>query len=145
MRATTTVAAGCSATTWMEGMQFLWYCCDVKLIALNSLMRTEYTHFWHILHVFTFPNAPCLSFLINPSSAHFFLSSFLYPIRHFILDLVKRNIPFHEAIMNLPANATDFLDVFIGLYTRVGEDRYAWYVCIKQGYVTFFGLKLWLS
>jgi len=44
--------------------------------------------------------------------------------RHFILDLVKRNIPFHEAIMNLPANATDFLDVFIGLYTRVGEDRY---------------------
>eukprot|EP01032_Pedospumella_encystans_P012454 gene12454-14410_t len=43
--------------------------------------------------------------------------------RHFILDLVKRNIPFHEAIMNLPANATDFLDVFIGLYTRVGEDR----------------------
>lgn len=43
--------------------------------------------------------------------------------RLFVLDLVKRNVPFDEAIMNLPANATDFLDVFIGLYTRVGEDR----------------------
>ncbi len=63
----------------------------------------------------------------NISNFSFYItlfSSFLYHIRHFILDLVKRNIPFHEAIMNLPANATDFLDVFIGLFTRVGKDRY---------------------
>jgi hypothetical protein len=44
--------------------------------------------------------------------------------RHFILKLVAENTPFHHAIMNLPQNATDFLDVFIGLHTRLGPDRY---------------------
>ena len=37
--------------------------------------------------------------------------------------MLDSNIPFHEAIMNLPQNATDFLDVFIGMATRLG-DRY---------------------
>jgi len=38
--------------------------------------------------------------------------------RDFILSLIDRAEPFHEAIMNLPQNATDFLDVFIGLARR---------------------------
>jgi len=38
--------------------------------------------------------------------------------RRFVLDLVSQGVRFHEAIMNLPANATDFLDVFVGLETR---------------------------
>lgn len=42
-----------------------------------------------------------------------------------MLQLVAKGIAFEEAIMNLPANATDFLDVFIGLYTRIGADRYS--------------------
>lgn len=40
--------------------------------------------------------------------------------RAFVIALAARGERFHEAIMNLPANATDFLDVFIGL-----ESRYA--------------------
>lgn len=57
--------------------------------------------------------------------------------RLFVLDLVKRDVPFDEAIMNLPANATDFLDVFIGLYTRVGEDRYFTFdLCYHSLFVT---------
>lgn len=40
--------------------------------------------------------------------------------RAFVIALAARGERFHEAIMNLPANATDFLDVFIGL-----ERRYA--------------------
>ena len=43
--------------------------------------------------------------------------------REFIVGLVGKNIRFQEAIMNLPANATDFLDVFIGLETRYNRDR----------------------
>lgn len=45
---------------------------------------------------------------------------YLPPIlcRDFILSLINRAEPFHEAIMNLPQNATDFLDVFIGLARR---------------------------
>jgi hypothetical protein len=43
--------------------------------------------------------------------------------RHFILKLVAENVAFEHAIMNLPQNATDFLDVFIGLHTRLGEKR----------------------
>ncbi len=36
-----------------------------------------------------------------------------------MIDIVENHgILFHEAIMNLPQNATDFLDVFIGLYHR---------------------------
>lgn len=57
------------------------------------------------------------------SFSHDCARRYLQPHRFFILDLVQRNIPFHEAIMNLPANATDFLDVFIGLFSRVGEDK----------------------
>lgn len=38
--------------------------------------------------------------------------------RDFIIGLVKSGVRFTEAIMNLPANATDFLDVFIGLAKR---------------------------
>lgn len=43
--------------------------------------------------------------------------------RQFILKLVAENTPFQHAIMNLPQNATDFLDVFIGLHSRLGADR----------------------
>jgi hypothetical protein len=39
------------------------------------------------------------------------------------LKLVAENVAFEHAIMNLPQNATDFLDVFIGLHTRLGEKR----------------------
>lgn len=38
--------------------------------------------------------------------------------RDFVIGLVKSGVRFTEAIMNLPANATDFLDVFIGLARR---------------------------
>jgi tRNA (guanine37-N1)-methyltransferase len=38
--------------------------------------------------------------------------------RDFIIGIVKDGLRFTEAIMNLPANATDFLDVFIGLGRR---------------------------
>ena len=38
--------------------------------------------------------------------------------RDFVLSLVDRGVHFTEAIMNLPQNATDFLDVFIGLARR---------------------------
>jgi tRNA G37 N-methylase Trm5 len=43
--------------------------------------------------------------------------------REFILDLQKRKVSFDEVIMNLPASATDFLDVFIGLLhnSRAGQ------------------------
>lgn len=30
--------------------------------------------------------------------------------------LVRQGIHFHEAIMNLPNSAVEFLDVFVGLY-----------------------------
>lgn len=39
--------------------------------------------------------------------------------RDFILQLLSKKVVFTEAIMNLPQNATDFLDVFIGLNTRL--------------------------
>lgn len=45
--------------------------------------------------------------------------------REFIVGLVKKGTRFQEAIMNLPANATDFLDVFIGLETRYKNEGYA--------------------
>jgi hypothetical protein len=48
---------------------------------------------------------------------------FMHLCRHFILKLVAENIAFEHAIMNLPQNATDFLDVFIGLHSRLGEKR----------------------
>jgi tRNA G37 N-methylase Trm5 len=38
--------------------------------------------------------------------------------RDFVLSLVDKGVHFTEAIMNLPQNATDFLDVFIGLAKR---------------------------
>jgi hypothetical protein len=38
--------------------------------------------------------------------------------RDFIIELTEKGVYPHEVIMNLPANATDFLDVFIGLQTR---------------------------
>jgi tRNA G37 N-methylase Trm5 len=38
--------------------------------------------------------------------------------RDFIIDLVEHGVIPDEVIMNLPANATDFLDVFIGLHAR---------------------------
>jgi hypothetical protein len=41
--------------------------------------------------------------------------------RDFILTMLKNNIEFNEVIMNLPQNATDFLDVFIGLGIRLGD------------------------
>lgn len=44
--------------------------------------------------------------------------------RDFILKLLSEDTVFEEAIMNLPANATDFLDVFIGLRSRIGPVRY---------------------
>ena len=40
-------------------------------------------------------------------------------IREFILDLLERNVRFEEVIMNLPQNAIDFLDVFIGMKQRM--------------------------
>ena len=46
------------------------------------------------------------------------LSSYNCDAREFVVNLVAKQVFFHEAIMNLPANATDFLDVFIGLETR---------------------------
>lgn len=46
------------------------------------------------------------------------LSSYNCDAREFVVALVSKQVFFHEAIMNLPANATDFLDVFIGLETR---------------------------
>ena len=38
--------------------------------------------------------------------------------RQFIVQLNQRNIVFDEVIMNLPQNAIEFLDVFVGLETR---------------------------
>ena len=43
--------------------------------------------------------------------------------RKFILDLLERNIVFDEVIMNLPQTATEFLDVFIGLESRLGPEK----------------------
>ena len=42
--------------------------------------------------------------------------------RKFILELVDRGVLFNEVIMNLPQSATEFLDVFIGLGTRIGSE-----------------------
>ena len=39
--------------------------------------------------------------------------------RDFVIDILQKDIRFSDVIMNLPQNATDFLDVFIGLYTRI--------------------------
>jgi len=38
--------------------------------------------------------------------------------RKFILHLVDKHVVFDEVIMNLPHNAIEFLDVFIGLHSR---------------------------
>ena len=43
--------------------------------------------------------------------------------RKFILDLLERNVVFDEVIMNLPQTATEFLDVFIGLESRLGPEK----------------------
>ena len=39
--------------------------------------------------------------------------------RKFIVQLIDSDILFHEVIMNLPNNAIEFLDAFIGLNTRI--------------------------
>ncbi len=39
----------------------------------------------------------------------------LYLRREFIRNLCSKKVLFSEVVMNLPASATDFLDVFIGL------------------------------
>ena len=119
MHATTTVAAVCNATTWMAGIYVVLYDVNFSCAVSVDKLRLLKSGVWNLWFCIL-----CTTFLKSSLTIifHYYIPFFLQ-YRHFILDLVKRNIPFHEAIMNLPANATDFLDVFIGLYTRVGEDR----------------------
>ena len=67
---------------------------------------------------------------LNPHSYHYLLQnsrqnhcesrlrSYNLDGRDFILLLAQRQVVIHEAIMNLPQNASDFLDVFIGYAHR---------------------------
>jgi hypothetical protein len=41
--------------------------------------------------------------------------------RDFVLHIVEKGVTFDEAVMNLPHNATDFVDAFIGLSSRLGD------------------------
>ena len=41
--------------------------------------------------------------------------------REFILKLVDEGIAFTEVVMNLPQNATEFLDTFVGIGRRFLE------------------------
>lgn len=50
-----------------------------------------------------------------------FIKCYCLDGREFILSMADRNIKIDEAIMNLPASATDFLDVFIGYAKRYKE------------------------
>ena len=62
-------------------------------------------------------------FFFNSVSLILFLSTlFLFYYRDFIVNLVDHGTLFDEVIMNLPQNATDFLDVFIGLSNRKDKE-----------------------
>lgn len=55
-----------------------------------------------------------------PCQAHR-LTVYLINYRDFILHLVERKQDFHEVVMNLPQIAVDFVDVFVGLGSRMGD------------------------
>lgn len=50
------------------------------------------------------------------------LLSFNLDGRDFIHHLIDRKVFFHEAILNLPQSAVQFLDVFVGLYHKYNND-----------------------
>jgi tRNA G37 N-methylase Trm5 len=62
---------------------------------------------------------------LNDDSLH----SYNLDGREFVKDLLKQEILFEHVIMNLPANASDFLDVFIGCMSeRSSDDAFGMYV-----------------